>query len=241
LTVVVIVEFAQSFAYYYDDVITPAANFVRSLRPDDWAALVVYDIHPTILTDFTKDKEILVGELSRLRFPASRETALFDAVFETLKRLDKVDGKKAVYLLSDGLNSTSQHTLGEVLKKADASDTMIYATGLGQYARLYYQSQIGQAQEIEFLTGDNNIRGLAEGTGGVAFYPRFAAEYRDIYDRISKEMRNQYSIGFVPKSLKADGKFHKLRVEIEKMDLNHDGKLVNLTARHKKGYYAPGK
>jgi Ca-activated chloride channel family protein len=80
---------------------------------------------------------------------------------------------------------------------------------------------------------------LAEATGGQAFFPRFTSEYGDLYDNVSKQLRNQYSLGFTPSNRKKDGKFHKLRVEVPNLDLNKDGKPDGLKARHKKGYYAP--
>src|SRR5262245_31880007 len=56
ITIVMVVEFARTLAWWFDDVITPTAGFIQLLRPDDWAALVAYDIRPEILSDFTQDK-----------------------------------------------------------------------------------------------------------------------------------------------------------------------------------------
>ncbi|PYR96431.1 MAG: hypothetical protein DMG12_26310, partial [Acidobacteria bacterium] len=81
LTVVILAEFSDTFGYYYDDVVGPAAGFINSLRPDDWAALVAFDIRPEILTDFTKNKSELYDGLRRMRIPAYRETSLYDAVY----------------------------------------------------------------------------------------------------------------------------------------------------------------
>jgi VWFA-related protein len=239
LTVVVMFEFSQTFGYYYDDAIGPAAGFINSLTDQDWAALVIFDLRPQILTDFTKNKNALFAGLSSLKFPTYRETVLFDAVYDTLERLDKIDGKKAIFLLSTGLDTISRHTFGEALRKAESSDTMIYAVGMGQLARLYYQNSIGPMTNIEFLSADNYMRSLAEVSGGQAFFPRFPSEYGDIYDNVSKQLRNQYSLGFVPTNRKKDGKLHKLRVEVPDLDLNRDGKADGLKARHRKGYYAP--
>jgi len=128
LTVVVLAEFSDTFGYYFDDVVGPAAGFINSLRKDDWAALIAFDIRPEILTDFTKNKAELFDGLRRMRIPAYRETCLYDAVYDTLQRLDRVDGKKSIFLLSTGLDTNiSKHTYGEALKKAETSDTMIYS------------------------------------------------------------------------------------------------------------------
>jgi VWFA-related protein len=240
LTVVILAEFSNTFGYYFDDVVGPAAGFINSLRPDDWAALVAFDIRPEILTDFTKNKGDLFQGLNRMRIPAYSETCLYDAVYDTLDRLENVDGKKAIFLLSTGLDTNiSKHTYGEVLKKAEASDTVIYSVGMGQLARLYYESRMSALDNITFLQADNVMRSLAEATGGRGFFPRFQGEYPGIFEQVTVNLRNQYSLGFVPKVRKNDGKLHKLRVEVPQMDVNKDGKLDKLKVRHKKGYYAP--
>jgi VWFA-related protein len=240
LTVVILAEFSNTIGYYFDDVVGPAAGFINSLRPDDWAALVAFDIRPEILTDFTKNKNALFDGLRRMRIPAYSETCLYDAVYDTLQRLDNVEGKKAIFLLSSGLDTNiSKHTYGEALKKAETSDTMIYSVGMGQFARLYYERSFSNLDQITFLQADNVMRSFAEATGGAAWFPRFPGEYPNIYQMVSANLRNQYSIGFVPKVRKTDGKLRKLRVEVPNLDVNGDGKLDKLKVRHKKGYYAP--
>ena len=240
LTIVLVLEFGDTFGYWYDDVVQPAAGFINSLRPEDWAALVAYDIRSEILVDFTKNKNQLFDGLRRLRVPAYHETNLYDAVWDTLERLDNVDGKKAIFLVSTGLDSISKHSYPDLLKKAQASDTMIYPISMGQRARLYFES-MGMPGEtsITFLQADNVLRSLAEATGGTAFYPRFEGEFRGIFETVSAHLRNQYSLGFVPSNRKTDGKLHKIRVEVPPLDVNRNGKLVKLKVKHKQGYYAP--
>jgi len=239
LTIVLLVEFGETFGFLYDDAVQPAAGFINSLRPDDWGALVAYDIRPEILTDFTKNKTQLFEGLKRLRYPAYRDTCLYDAVWDTLERLDNVDGKKAIFLISTGLDTISKHSYPDLLKKAAASDTMIYPFGLGQEARMYFESRgMSGMDSITFLQADNVLRSLAEATGGTAFYPKFQGEFKGIFETISAHLRNQYSLGFVPTNRKTDGKLHKLRVEVPPMDVNHDGKPDKLKVKHKQGYYA---
>jgi Ca-activated chloride channel homolog len=239
LTVVIMFEFSKTLVYYLDDVFTPIVGFVNSLQEDDWAALVKVDLHTEILSDFTKNKSQIFRGLSDLRFATYNEVVLFDAIDEMLRRLEKIDGKKAIFVVATGFDTISRRTYGEVLKKAEASDTMIYAVSMGQLYRLYTENYRTPMDNMAFLTADNQLRSLSEVTGGQAFYPRFPGEYADIYDNISKQLRHQYSIGFAPTNAKKDGKLHKLRVEVVDLDLNKDGKKDGLKARHKKAYYAP--
>ena len=240
LTCVIMFEFSKFSVYASDSYFfAPMIGFGNSLRDDDWAALVKFDLHTEILSDFTKNKNQLFSPINDLRFATYSESVLFDALYETMTRLEKIEGKKAIFLTATGFDTISKHTYGEVLKKAEASDTMIYAVSIGQLYRLYTESQRSSFSNIDFLAADNQLRSLAEGTGGEAFFPRFTNEYGDIYDKISKQLRTQYSLSFTPANLKKDGKFHKLRVEVADLDLNKDGKKDGLKARHKKGYYAP--
>src|SRR6185369_195185 len=194
LTVVVLAEFSNTFGYYYDDVVGPAAGFINSLRPDDWAALIAFDIRPEILTDFTKNKNELFDGLRRMRIPAYSETCLYDAVYDTLNRLDNVDGKKAIFPHSTRLDTNNnKQTSREALKKAETTDTMIYSIGMGQMARLYFESRLSNLDQITFLQADNVMRSFAESTGGAAWFPRFQGEYPNIYQAVSANLRNQYS------------------------------------------------
>ncbi len=240
LTCVIMFEFSQFSVYASDSYFfAPMIGFGQSLREDDWAALVKFDLHTEILSDFTKNKNQLFSPLSALRFATYRESVLFDALYDTMTRLEKIEGKKAIFLTATGFDTISKHTYGEVLKKAEASDTMIYAVSIGQLYRLYTENQRSSFSNIDFLAADNQLKSLAEGTGGEAFFPRFTTEYPDIYDKISKQLRTQYTLSFTPSNVKEDGKFHKLKVEVADLDLNKDGKKDGLKARHKKGYYAP--
>jgi VWFA-related protein len=239
LTVVVVLEFGQTFAYYHDDILRPAAGFIDSLRKDDWVALVSFDIRPEIVTDFTKNKGELYDGLRRLQIPAYRETSLYDAVYDTLERLESIDGKKVIFLMGTGIDTISRHTFEEALKKAESTDTVIYSVSMGQMYRLYVEQRLSPINQMELVQADNNLRSFSDASGGLAFFPRFVTEYPGIYEAVSNNLRNQYSLGFVPKDQKKDGKFHKLRVEVPNINLNGNGKPDQLKVRYKKGYYAP--
>ncbi len=243
LTVVILVEFGETFGYFADNVVRPAAGFINSLRQNDWGALVAYDIRPEILTDFTKDKSQLFQGLQRLRMPAYRETCLYDAVWDTLDRLDNVDGKKAIFLLSTGLDTISKHSYPDLLKRARATgyDDLSGQHGTYRIATMM-EGRMGGMESITFLQADNVLRSLAEVTGGTAFYPKFIGEYPSIYNTVSTYLRNQYSLGFVPTNRKADGKFHKLRmskVPPARYRAISGKTCTKLKVNAKQGYYAP--
>jgi VWFA-related protein len=221
----------------YDDVLRPSWGFIQSLRPDDWVALVNFDRRAEILTDFTRDRGELLAGLERLQLPTFRETAVHDAILFTLDRMENIDGKKAIFLLTAGFDTISRSTYGQVLERARASDTIIYAVGLGQYFRAYYDTSLGAIDRIAFAQAENSLRQITEASGGAAFFPRFQNDYLGIFDIVGAHMRYQYSLGFIPRGLEADDDLKEIRVEVAPIDADNDGEPDDLRIRHKRGFY----
>ena len=90
---------------------------------------------------------------------------------------------------------------------------------------------------MDFLMADNRLRSFAEFTGGEAYFPRFDTEFPNIFNTISAELRNQYSIAYASSNTKKDGKYRKLRVDVG-VDLNGDGKPDKVKIMTRKGYQA---
>lgn len=237
LTVVLLIEFARTFAYYYDDVVPPAAQFIQTLRPGDWCAVVAYDMRPEILADFTQDRGELLGTLNRLRIAAFSETNLFDALRDTLDRLDEVEGKKAVLLLSTGVDTFSRITFDAILKRVNRTDASIYCIGIGQFALTYFETtgQMGPISRLTYLQAENQLKTFASRTGGKAWFPRFPAEYIGIMQQVGISLRNQYSLGYQSTNANKDGKFRKIKVDV----VDENGVVVkNLNVQAKEGYQA---
>jgi VWFA-related protein len=237
LTVVILLEFGENFTYYYDDVIGPAAGFINSLRENDWAAIVTYDLRTQIVTDFTQNRNELFNGLRSLVLPGFRETAFFDAVIFTLERMENIEGKKAIFLLSSGIDTFSKQNYNAMLRAAETSDTMIYPIGMGEMFFLFNEDRIGTLGRMQMLQARNALQSLARASGGTYFLPRFPGEYPSIYETVSVHLRNQYSLGFVPRDLQQDDDLRELRVEVADLDVNGDGELDRLRTRHKKGFY----
>lgn len=239
LTVVVLLEFGQTFGYFMEDVRGPAWGFIQSLRPDDWAALISYDQNMEILTDFTRDRRELLSGLERLQIPTFRETSLFDALNFTLDRMEHIDGKKAILLLSTGVDTISRANYGETLERVGASNTVIYAIGMAQYARtvLEMRNQLGTLDRMTLNQAENQLRQFARASGGIAFFPRFQSEYYGIYETVGTQLRYQYSLGFVPTGLEEDDDLKEITVEVAPIDVDRDGEPDDLRVRHKRGFY----
>ena len=238
LTIVILVEFANTLAFWYDDVVTPTAGFIQLLRPDDWAALVAYDLRPEILSDFTQDKRELFAGLSRMRIPGFSETNLFDALKDTLDRLEEVDGKKAVLLIGTGVDTFSKITFDTMLKRVNSTNAVIYCIGMMQFMREYMDSHgyLAPEDRLTYLQADNQLNTFSKRTGGKAWFPRFVGEYPNILQQVGIELRSQYSMGYQSTNPNKDGKFRKIKVEV----VDESGAVVKtVIARAKDGYQAP--
>ncbi len=232
ITSVMLVDFSKVVEWFIYDVWNSIYGFADSLRPGDWTAVIGYDLRPTILTDFSQKRSELMDALSRFTTPAFSESNLCDALIFTLDRVEEIDGKVAILLVSTGLDTFSQHTWDEVLKKCKESNASIYAISVGQSVRLRYN-----LDNIDWLMADNRLRSVAELTGGDSYFPRFPAELPSIFKNISNSLRNQYSLAYASSNPKRDGKFRKIRVEA-RADINHDGKPILLKVQTRQGYLA---
>ena len=224
ITAVLLVEFASTNYVFLLDALRASYSFANTLKKDDWIAVSYYDMQPHILVDFTQDKRAVYGALNQMRIPGFSETNLFDALYDTLDRLDRVEGKKYVILITTGYDSFSKLTLDKITKKIkDTKDVTIFPVSVGQILRLMgggHNRGAGiHASEMDYLQADNEMRNFAAMTGGRAYFPRFEGELPELFGDISNDIRNQYSLSYHPTNNKLDGTYRKLKVQV----VNGDG------------------
>jgi VWFA-related protein len=217
ITAVLLVEFAATNYYMINDMLNGAYSFAQALKKDDYIAVVSYDMKPQMLVDFTQDKRQVYSALGSLRIPGFSETNMFDALYDTLDRLEGIEGHKYVVLIASGYDSFSKLTLDKVLKKVQGvKDTTIYAIGTGQAIRERADAagQLPAIQRLDYLQADNQMRTFAKMTGGQAYFPRFTGVFPEIFNQINADIRNQYTISYRPTNAKQDGSFRKLKIEV---------------------------
>jgi len=169
-----------------------------------------------------------VGRIqSKLIFvPAKGMTALYDAVYMGLEKLQEgTNPKKALLLISDGEDNRSRYTFSNVREFVKEQDAQIYAIGIVSD----FNSQLGSGR-----TGRALIEELSEITGGRAFFPDSVYELEDICAKIAVELKNQYVLGYRSTNEAKDGKWRKLNLKI-----NAPKGLPRLNVRGKSGYYGP--
>jgi Ca-activated chloride channel homolog len=203
-----------------------AIGFVKRLRTRDLAQIVDFDSRVEIAQDFTSDADQL--ERAIRSTAAGGSTSLHNAIYISLKELSKIRAKseeevrrQAIIVLSDGEDTSSLVSYEEVMELAKRSETSIYTIGL-------QPREAGAAKgfrEAEFV-----LRQLAQETGGRAFFPSRIEDLKDVYGQIGNELSSQYTMGYAPKNVRRDGAWRRLVVQVAR---------PSLTARTKRGYYAP--
>ena len=257
ITAVLLVEFASTNYSFMVEALQASYAFANSLKKDDWVAVAYFDMQPHILVDFTQDKKAVYGALNQLRIPGFAETNVFDALYDTLDRLDRVEGKKYVILVTTGFDSFSKITYDKMLKKIkETKDVTIFPISVGfmvrewcethpsYYCRMMAHGMGIEVHTIDYLQADNEMRTFAAMTGGRAYFPRFQAEYGEEFGDISNDIRNQYSISYHPSNTKLDGTYRKLKVQVIAPDggqlrvKDQKGKDVKIEVYARDGYTA---
>ena len=202
VTVGLVVDNSGSMSSKRADVIAAALAFARSSNPQDQMFVVNFNervslgLPPNVLfTDHVAELEVALS-----RIAADGQTALYDAVGTALTHLKQGNrDKKVLIVISDGGDNASKHKLAEIMAAAGQSDAIIYTIGI-----------------FDEQDGDRNPRvhkQLARNTGGEAFLPEASKEVLPICERIAHDIRNQYTLAYVPTNRKRDGTYRAIQVK----------------------------
>ena len=137
-------------------------GFATSLKPTDYLAVIAYDLKPEILCDFTNDKNKIQEGLHRMTIPAWREANMFAAVTDTADRMSGIEGRKAILLITSGIDTFSRLTYDQTRKSLQQSGVPVYAISLMGMQR----AMSPRGDNITFLQADNELRTFAKETGG---------------------------------------------------------------------------
>lgn len=252
MTVCLLIEFSNLFQQYWTEgwyqTLTAAYGFAQTLKPDDYVAVIAYDMRPEILSDFTTDRRKTYEALSRLRIAGFSESNLFDALVDTEERMENIDGRKAIVLLASGRDTFSKLTFDKARKRIQEAGVPIYAVGLLQALREMADAYgaMGPISRMDFLQADNEMKTFAKETGGQSYFPRFYGEFPSIYHSISDSLRNEYTLTYHPVNQARDGSYRKIKVELVNPATNEPlrvvdekGKPIKYQILAKAGYKAP--
>lgn len=234
-----------------------AMLFVNQLGPEDKISVIEFHTNVELIQDWTSKTDDVRHALS-WRFKPGMvqnergnfdygQTALFDALYSTAdEQLAKIEGRKAIILLTDGDDTSSKVTYDQAVASIVRSSAMVYViskarafiTELNRYrgktARIFAGgSAQGADMWVERLErGERLMTALATRTGGRIYSPLKDDNLKEVYARVARELKNQYIITYVPKNLEHDGRLRQVQVFLTR---------PGYAARTRDGYYAPKK
>jgi Ca-activated chloride channel family protein len=193
------------------------AKFLEYGNPEDEYLLITFNQKTKLVRDFSQQVSTLQNDIV-FQKPGGN-TSLYDAVYMGLSYvMEGTNEKKALILITDGQDNSSRYSSKEVREFAKESSVQIYS--------------IGQLGELGY--GMSIIRELVNITGGRAFFPNNFNELDYYIDLIHAELRNQYVLGYRPTNQNHDGKWRRIKVQ-----LDAPKGLPDLKVRAREGYYAP--
>lgn len=198
-----------------------ATEFLQQIiRPkSDRAFVLAFDEVPDVTQDFTNDLDKLTRGIKVIQ--PGGGTAMWDAIYiacrdHLMKEPDTTTIRRAIILVSDGDDNQSRVLRSEAIEMAQKAGVIVYA--------------ISTNLSDPHAKGDNNLKMLAEATGGRAFFPFKLTDVSDAFHDVQEELRSQYSLAYKPDHFEANGQFRSIQI------LTEDKKLK---VRAKKGYYVP--
>lgn len=208
-TVALLLDTSPSTQYKIDEIHRAAVAFVDQLQPQD--KVIVIEFHDTvkIQTQATSDREKIYKAIHKAKF--GNGTSLYNAVDEALrKQLAKIEGRKAVVLFTDGVDTTSRkNSYDSTLNYAEESDSLIFPIYYNTYAENRRGGigwpniwggppYLGTTAE-DYRVGRKYLEELASATGGRVFRPEATpGGLTRAFEGIAEELRRQYNIGYVP-------------------------------------------
>ena len=199
-----------------------AISFVRKSNPQDEAFIVHFDDQARLDSDFTDNISVLEDSLAEAK--PFGQTAIYDALVLAVDHMQQAKHqKKAILLITDGVDNSSKHTLTDAIERTKRARIAVYTVGL--------LSQSG-GQRAE----DSLVR-IAESSGGRAFFPNNVDEARAYMERVARDLREQYTLGYFPTNPSRAGGWRSVRVDI--VPPPHMPASVKLIANYRHGYYGP--
>lgn len=216
----IVVDNSRSMERKKERVDTAAISFMRLSNPQDEAFLVHFDDSVRLAEDFTSDINVLEDTLETIS--PYGQTSLFDAIMTALEKIKEGRyDQKAILLVSDGADNSSEAVFEQVLENVRQSAAAFYTIGV------LNDSAAGQEARIA-------LEALADASGGRAFFPQTVNEIPALTENIARELRELYTLGYIPTNAGRDGSWRSVRVYVPTPP-----ETPRFQVNYRHGYYAP--
>jgi len=226
-TVVLLLDTSPSTEYKIEEIRRAAIAFVDQLKQADKVMVIEFDGNIHVLSEVTGDRQKIYKAIGKADFGGG--TSLYDAVdFSLGKRLNKIAGRKAIVLFTDGVDTTSRKAgYNSTLNLAEESDTLIFP--------IYYNTFLETNRSLnsdpdepnapgttaeEYAVGKKYLDELSAYTGGRVFRPEATpGGLTAAFEGIAEELRRQYNIGYVPAEAGTAGQRKQIKVRVNRPNL----------------------
>ncbi|HEX8195342.1 MAG TPA: VWA domain-containing protein [Pyrinomonadaceae bacterium] len=252
-TVILLIDVSPSTQYHIEEIQDAAIGFINQLRPEDKVMIVSFDENVHVLSPITNDRKVLEEAIYQTDFGGG--TSLFEAVdFVINRQLKQIEGRKAVVLFTDGVDTTSYRASYQTtIHDAQETDALIYPIrydtyrppqpqqtqqeqqqGVGSSSRTSVtiggrNVLLGPASREEHEAGKRYLEELARNSGGRTV--EALNNLSGAFSNIANELRRQYSIGYYPEKIGQKGERRQIRVRVMRQ---------NVVVRTKSGYIVGG-
>jgi VWFA-related protein len=245
--VLVLVETSPAVYLISNQHLFAAYALLDGLAPGDQVALATYDQAPRAILGFTSDKSAMLSALGQIHYSLGwAQLNFYDSVSSVLDWLAPLPGKRALLLLTTGLDSSPPARWDALLQKLRGEDVVIYSVALGGILRDHPGKKPPKtapdpdsSESMSWAKADGALESLATATGGRSYFPQSPADFVSMYREIASALRHQYVLGIAPQH---DGQFHSLSVQI----LGNGGQLLSADVKRaeyrvfaRQGYLAP--
>lgn len=200
-----------------------AQAYIEQMRPGDQAGLLIFNTDVSYRQPITADREALIRAVNDLR--ARGDTAMFDALDQAVQILQDVPGRKAIIVLTDGLDNRSHYTADEVIQAIGPGGLSISTIGLGDPTKLGINSGLDEAA----------LKSLAERAGGVYGYINDPGALRSLYERYGRTLQSEYRLTYTSPSNLRDGINRTLTVSLKRQG----GEAASARAQYNPGGVLP--
>lgn len=238
-TVALVLDMSYSSVFKLADIQAAALEFVNQLRADDKVLVVSFDEKVRVLCKPTNDRRILrlAIEGAQIASGTSLYTA-FDKIFE--EELGRVGGRKAIVLLSDGVDTTSKNiSAREILERAAETDVMVYPIQYDTYddvqksrkesAQVFYDDddrpvvvekpRVKGERESDYAEAHEFLQSIADQSGGRVYRVSSSTNLKGAFAKIAEELRKIYSLGYYPTGERRAGAKYSIRVRVYRPNL----------------------
>jgi Ca-activated chloride channel family protein len=230
-TVALLLDVSDSAEFKLAQIKSTALAFINLLRPEDRVIVVAFDQRVQVLAEATNDRSVLREAIVRTRTGGG--TSLYGALDTVIsERLSRIAGRKAIVLLTDGVDTSSKGATAEsAVRAAQASDAAIYPVqyntygdfadnssretyGAGDFGAVAHQTKNGEPASEAYKRATLFLRLLADKTAGYFQYADSAKNLSRSFERIAAQLRQQYSIGYYPKNKTSDAVQRQIKVVV---------------------------